>query len=1094
MMNLNDSFPLLKKLSGFASTPTGISMKSKNKKMEQIRQKLTVDTSIKNATNESDPTTPATYTLSPGLPKSPRPNLTPETASIVRRPVLMGGRGRSDHIDTDVTSRQRSLTPTTRRRQNNCPPSPIMNMIADSRDDSQYGGSIGHGDDMDDVLIHRYLSEKSKVRASEAKNVILHSHIDELNRHIDDQGSQAEKDRAVAETKIYEQGKMANSLENAIKDLRDQISKQSLDHEKQTKAVGTDVEHRFKSIRKEGANAIEALQNEFTGVQMKYSASQKMLEEEKNNLSQMTVQFNEMQNRSERGTKVLDEQVRETNALKLKIVQMEEENAAIKTSSDGEVEMLRNALDNINEMLDFQNSKGNELSAELKIMSYHYVQSMEKLAEESAKTENLLRELDTIEGKLKDQMKQNTVVASQLEKMARGYIDTDGMLEKERSDVEDLTSKLNIIRVELAEERSKSEELATDLEATTMSLRKGTDDNLKLTGVASSSSSELASVKKTLAKSLTKVKSLSKKLKESQALCTKTEDELKKEQEQRSVLETELGEAKEKNISNLADLTAVKTKLNEDAKAYSVISTQLKEKTTAHDAIDAALRKERADYEKAVEGGNEENVSLSTQLKSLQEDYSNQKDLAAALKTDLNATREQCDHLNATVRKKTEESTSLQKILATEKEEFAEKRTEQDETIFALTNELESLETKHTALFDNLVETESKLQTTKESLENTKILLERKEAEFEPIEKMLKEEISLKDEALKRGQEKSHELSTQLVEMNKKNNVLHSTLAGTEQRVIKTEEQSQSLQNELMEYQRKCKKLSLTLDRERNGPAQRKLKVAKRMIRAEKDRYLAVLNEIEAKNLIIGRIENQSETYKSGLMATKNELKIEKEKKATHSGRALQDLHKQLEDERKNVKKEKEQLRTTLKAEKSKVKSLTMRLSAAEGSSEGATEVSRALKTQYDTSEQVRMLTEKNEELLATVKEQNKVESVLKKQLVSMESKLREIVHSMDTMAQYCSGLEEERRVLKRSLENTHSPNKAFCGIDNAEDSDGGDEDTLDGRSLSDFSVAQIPAPRQTHREFLKKRTAVSNVDTDGEKIELTVDTRHLYD
>jgi hypothetical protein len=1080
-MSLNDSFPLLKKLSGFAATQYE-SSSSPSRKTMIIRARNT------NGTN--DPHVPTNIDASPGLPKSPRISLTPETASALRRPILAGEENGS-------RSRQRSLTPSSRRPKLYSSP-----MDADSRDDSNYGGSVGqstistsvvpftpasplsnNGDDMDDVLIHRYLAEKNKHRASEAKNIALHSHIEELNRHIDDQAATSDKDRAVALAKISEQENMVKSLKNTIDDLREQQTKKGLESEMQKKELYAENEEKIKRIREETNRELDALKVEL-------SKSEKMLEEKITALSQMNINIQEMQETHENRTKVLVDQVQEAKALKLKIALMEEHGK----KSDEEGLMLRNALENLNEMLEFQSSKGNELSNELKTMSYQYVQSLEKLDEESANSRKLRTDLDNVESRLKGQMKENTIITNQLEEMARGYIETDELLEKEKLEMKDLQQQLSLLINELEEERSKSKELAVGLESTTLSYKQSTEENLKLSGVASSLSFELTSVKKTLAKSLGKVKSLSKKLKDSHAFGSKTENALKKETDRAILLETKLGEVNESNASLLADLTAVEAKLSEEVKTRSDLSVQLDAMSAAHDAIHAALQKERAEYEMNSKEQTNEILSLSSERQKLEEDCSAQKVLITSLESDLSTKMDQCERLNSLLAEKTEECAVLEKKFEAQNEESSEHRSEQDESITTLTKELESLEKKYTQLFDNLVETESKLQESRESLEKTELSLQRKEADFEPIEKMLREEISSKDEAVKRGQEQSRDLSSQLVELNKKNSAIHSSFAESKARLILAEEKSLSLQDSLIESERKCKNLTLSLEREKNGPAQRKLKVAKRMIRAEKDRYLAILKEVEAKNLIISRIENQSETYKNQLTTLTKELDEEKRKKTTHSGRALQDLHRQLEDERKTVKNEKEILRAKLKAEKSKVKSLSTRLSVAEGSSEMAAEVSAALKEKHDASEEIRLLTETNEQLLNTVSEKNKTESALKKQMYSMEKKLREVVESMDTMAQYCTGLEEERRVLKLALEKAKSNEKSADDDDNDGYSYVGDEDTLDGKSLSDFSVALIPPPRQTQSEILKKRTAVSAGKEDGGNIELTVDTKHLYD
>lgn len=1086
-MRLEDSVPLLKKLSDLTSIPVLNSLYPSEKTSSTQTNHLKED--IETIT-------------SPGLPKSPRSNFSPEIQSEFRRPVLKINTHRSDReklgpfsSETDMGTRTRtgSTTPTARRKSDNISPAQSINLQADSRDDSHYG-SVGqntvnssvyfsplpassqNGEEMEDVMIHRYLNEKSKVRASEARNTILHSHIDELSKHIDELCVKANNDKLAAENKLSEQEQLTASIETANKDLQDQIFKQSVESERQIEAIKDDAQKGLESVRKEGENVLRALRDEMSSLQTKYTTSQKMHENEKKNIVDLNTKLIEIEKREEEGTKALYAQAEEANSLKLKITQTEKESSE-----------LRDALDNVNEMLDFQNSKASELSNELRLMSYQYVKSIEKLGADNLKSEKLSRELDRVEEKLKTSIRKNVVISNQLEEMARGYIETDELLEKEKEDHRLLAEKFKAVEEDFAKETSRTKELTMDMKKTTMLLQESTEETLKLTGLCTALSTEASSVKKTLAKALAKVKSITKKQKESEELRVEAEGKVKKEQEYVSQLEIESQSANEKNEALLQDLNDKKIELGDIQAAHSSLTVEYQENITAYDSIVETLKKERS----ATQCAADTIASMRQEVNILQEQISSQNLIATRLKLDLQNIKDERDCLLATVKEKNEEYAAVKGILETEQDEYRESKIEYEETMATLSSELESLEKKHAGLFDNLVDTEAKLQVAEETLENTSVLLEKKNAEFGPIENMLREEISSKEDELKKYR-------SEIREVNKKCSIANSDLANSEERALKLQEHSQLLQNDLLDYKQKCKKASLSLERQKNGPVQRKLKVAKRMIKAEKDRYQAILKEIEAKNLIIGRIENQSKLHKSQLQETQHELKAEKENKVTYSGRALQDLRKQLEDERKIVKKEKEALRSKLQGERSKVKSLTLRVAVAEGSSEGGAEISQVLKEQHTNNEQVRVLTEQNDHLLEIVKDKREAELLLKDRMSVTESKLKEITNSLDCITQYCSGLEEEKRILVNSLENARNPSKGFCGIAEDDDSDY-DEDTLDGRSLSDFSIAQIPAPRQTQRDFLLKRTLISQAVSEedsasGEHIELTVDAGILYD
>uniref|UniRef100_A0A7S3QD35 Uncharacterized protein n=1 Tax=Chaetoceros debilis TaxID=122233 RepID=A0A7S3QD35_9STRA len=150
---------------------------------------------------------------------------------------------------------------------------------------------------------------------------------------------------------------------------------------------------------------------------------------------------------------------------------------------------------------------------------------------------------------------------------------------------------------------------------------------------------------------------------------------------------------------------------------------------------------------------------------------------------------------------------------------------------------------------------------------------------------------------------------------------------------------------------------------------------------------------------------------------------------------------------------------------------------------------------------EVQQLIEKNNRLEIKIAEKINSEEVLRGQLTRVMTELKKITESMDTMTRYCKGLESEKRVMKNQLvmsKNSKNSKVFFDNLQGRQDSsDDESRSSRDDKSLSEFSVAMVPTPRQTHRELLRQRTNVLESNKERlieEDIELTVDTEMLYD
>lgn len=1053
----------------------------------------------------------------PGLPRSPKTNsFSTQDGRITRRSA-------SDFLTiTQYSNNSKARSYTPEQYMLNSPnspnnqaeidgrsPTPTIDLRSASRDnDSHFDANMANGsfsmpnsspsfqnsDGMEDIMIHKYLVEKNKVKAYEAKNGSLQSHVQELNMYILEQEVHFDRERNDAERKLQNKEDKLSSLEKYVKELEEKLSKQVEESKESMKSLHISAENKIESIRQEGDTAMISLRREIAGVKTEYATTKALLEQEAENLTQMKNRVKDIEQLYEKKTMEYESQVTENSILQSKLLQVKKDAVAMENTKSEEIQNLEDALQNLNEMLGFQDEKGHELSDELKLMSYQYVESIENLDRERAKTSRLSKDLDGFEQQLKEQMKRNISITNKLEELSRGYIKIDNMHQMAREKNGRQTNTIESLKNELERGKDNTHHLTKQLNITTESLTLKTEEALKLTNVVACLHTEFASVKTSLEEALSSVKSLEQKYADSEAICGNVTKKLEYEEEKTSKLRAELADAAQKIIVLSNDLEASERCLDEANSHIQHLSKENTEQKTILEETKSFLEKERGDNRTSTEENLSKIASLSRKLSALQTESESQKGALKSTQSDLSVMKGECTALKEALSEKNSENERILSTLDSERESFKEKSAFQQETIESLQKELSSMETRHSSLFDSLVETESKLQIIRDELENAKFQLTTKDAEFKPVENMLKEEIMSKEKSLKEEQEKSTSLSTQLLDASKKLSVMHASLVAAEERAHENEEHSIKIARELSEKEKECKVLSLNLEKEKNGPMQRKLKVAKKMIQAEKDRHHAILREVDAKNLIIERIERQSETFSQQLNEVKKQLEDERSNKKTHSARALQQLYKQLEDERKTMRCEKDDLRSMLQKEKDTTKSLIERVKILEGSSEiseNEKELSNALKEQHENKLQVRNLLDENGKLKIIISQQLEKEEKMQQNILSMQNDIDELTSSMDTLTKYCRGLEEGKRVPKDEEE---SPSR----ISSENDLD--DEDTVDCRSLSDFSLAQVPSPRQSHKEFLLMKTKIQESAQEhkngkaGDDIEMTVDAKILYD
>jgi chromosome segregation ATPase len=992
---------------------------------------------------------------------------------------------------------------------------PVKHILMEARDDGSHANShfetaSGHqsffqasyaqDQQMDEIIIQKYIAEKNRARAAEGNSAMLQAQIHEMNNHFEAQHAEVEKERSAAFMKFEQQKQVAVSLETQIKDLKEKLRHQEIQTEGKIASIRDEGERKVRMARDESEIKLIGLRNEMMSVQNRLGATKSRLDQETEKNNEITKRFKAMEHIFGDRREQLEREIKKSAQLEKQIKAYEKDRTESVTISrkQAEAELLK--VKEIKEKYSDEKQKSRDFSNELKLMSYQYVENLEKLEREEEKTKAMVKELDKVEGKLDKVLKKAAKTNLDLEEMARGFIDTDDLLTREGEISSKLSAAVNAVNVQLHNELAKSKALESEIVTFKKTIVKNEEKMSKLQGFTKSVSDELSTVKTSLASEVSKSAELAKDLKETKVAYEETKVILEETQRTSKSLASESTNLKKTNSTLQSDLSEITGKLEANQEVFKKVSKQLQEQTDAFIKLKAKSMQEKTENSETLEQEERKVKTLSNNLEGVIVKCKQQEETISTLQTQLEEIQGKSTSLAEKLHITEETNLNLENTFQSVKEDLDEQLIDEKDRVSSISKEMKALETKYTGVFNNLVETEESLMETREELKIVKMRLETKDDEFRPVETMLKEEISKRDKIVKEEQDKNIQLTSQTIEINKKCNQMYANLVAAEERILQMEETTNGLKNQITAKAQEYRDLQISLEKERNGPHQRKMKVAKKMIQAEKTRFRALQKEVQAKDLIIQRLEEQSADQADKIKTANEELDIEKEKRSTHSRRVLQEMHQQLEEERKDMKTEKEKLMKKLRSEKAEVKSLSMRLKTLVRSN-GNEEASNALKQYHAAQEEVRTLTEENNKLQKSVDDRVKSSTKQQKRLEEVSKSLEDLTNYMDTMVQYCYGLEEEKKFLKKEIEsfknagNSSSTHNLFNLLESVESDDDDDDDTVSGMSLSDFSVAQIPTSiRRRGRPDIMSRTNILSDSTESllepadEEIELTVD------
>ena len=974
--------------------------------------------------------------------------------------------------------------------------------LTDSRDDGSNFTDFAYlntDDDkvMDEIIIQRYLSERNKLKMSEARNQDLVSQLNDVISQAEMSTVEAERTIQTTEMKLEQQEKMTESLHCTIQNLQSQFSRQALETGDQIKAVRDESDSQIVALRKESDAKVVAMRDELMELEASYKSTRKTIKQEKERYAELTAKYNAIEESSRECEKMLNEEKLKSAAIQHEANNLEEKSKDRSIDQETKVQSLLERFKKANEDLEFERERAENFSNELKLISYQFVESQEKLIEGQSILSKQSKELDSLEKELKKEKQKSVLLSNQLEEMAKGYIELDESNAKEKRSSELLTKAVSALKAELSKEKEVSEACAGELLITEKSYLESQEELKNKTKTNQSLLNELISIKELFSAEETKSSTLAQQYNDTQNKFDEMESNYKVENERANTLCNELDLLKKSHVEATHDLGTSQVLIKELHGRADSLTKKLQAQNEESKRVQATLGEEKGNFLSRIEEVDELNKALAHEVTEYKQACEEQTDSLTKVQEELKELQSSYSALWQNYDATEKECIQLKLELQQESEENEEKTEENKERIASLSGELESMEKKYTSLFDSLVDTEDELKTKKQELGMLKMQLDTKEDEFRPVEEMLRKEIQTRDLTINEYQEKNLASSTELVDLNKKCNEMYSNLVVAEEKVLEMQEESTLVANELTAKEQGLKTLELLLEKEKNGPHQRKLKVAKKMIQGEKNRHKKLMNDIKAKDLIIKREETLSNKLFKELHETKELLENEREKKSTHSGRTLQELHRQLEEERKNVQSDKEQLRALLKAEKTKVKSLSARMRAIEESS-GEEALSIALKEQHQYKDQVQGLLEENQRLKEVTEKATNTEALTRNLFDEKEAKYKKLLDSMDTLTKYCSGLENEKKALL-DLQNSSRRN-LFDLLENDDSSSrsGEDDDTV---SLSDFSIANVPrnyhVAKKTQIKYMstdpsqvknRQNTSISEKSS-SEQIELTFDT-----
>jgi len=622
-------------------------------------------------------------------------------------------------------------------------------------------------------------------------------------------------------------------------------------------------------------------------------------------------------------------------------------------------------------------SKATELSTELNLISCQYVECQEELEDIKEKEKKLSKDLESKEEVLKEETKKQISVSNQLEEMANGYIETDELLKNQKESNELLTETTTTLKAQLEEEIMKSNELEKQFKLNESSLLTANNELEKFKISCNTLASEVLDA---------------------------TED-FENEKMNKSALSINFEAANLKNKE-------LEIKLTEKKAEVESLSSELEEKTKELKLYveNLSLSELKAEEFKTMrDSETTKNLNLlTTELDEVKVLHTTKMEHLSTTEEQLIEGKEKYQALSSKFKDTESELQQLKNLVEKEQEKNKEKFSEERNKLTDIKSDADSMKKQYMDLFDNLVETEEKLEKGHEKIESLEKIIKDKENEIRHSKWKHNQNLQLKDEDV----EKERPLTEELETAEQKSKALYDKLVEAEEEILDKADENKKVESKLKEKEEECNQLKIMLEKEKKGVPQRKLKVAKKMIHAEKERQKVLVAEIDAKDVILKRVQNQAETLEIDLEETRKSLESEKERKSKHSSRAIQELHRRLDDERNKARIEKEQIAARVKTEQSKVKTLGDRLKKLEETSSGEA-LSKALIEQEELVKQVRGLEKENTKLQEVAEEAKTAEETVVLELTEVEGKFKAITESMDTLTKYCKELEAGKKEIQ---------------------------------------------------------------------------------
>lgn len=919
--------------------------------------------------------------------------------------------------------------------------------------------------DHDDVFVQKYLALKKKLRQTSTESLQMKVRIKQLKKTIETQNENAKNDRLALEAKIQENNDTISSLQGALSKIEMQAFTKDKQYSDQMMLLRTETEMQVDRIQRKETQKLIEVQDELAGVQSRLKATTERYEEEKLKNQSSAETLITLQNEFKHQKAEIIDKLQKKDVEILSLQRQREHSQKDCEQKNLEIQEIRNINSSLRDDLCKMNEKCNDYKEGMKFMSIDYVRSVEELNQLREKFSKYARHMDNVEKRFREEVKERSKLSKQLEKLSHAYVVTDNMLEQEKVKTKDLQERLAKVTQDLESEVKKSNRLGLDLELTSNSLESSRQQASQLKAVNEDLISEVQELKSGLTQAIVKVKNLSQKGMELETNLVTTMNDLKTEQEKNVNITSELKSLENRNEELTQNLQSTEIDLHNTRVTLNGVTDELNEKSHLVEKLSKGLEDERFLHDQSVKEKDEKIRSLSVQI-----------EIIPSLQGKISCLEDESANLRDSLEKIESDYSTLEQNFEQEKEETEITLNDKDELISSLRKDYKSLESRYSTVFDSLVETEDKLQQTRENLNETNLLLEKRNAEFAPIETMLRQEIAKANRNLSMEKEKSLNLSRQLEEATFANSTANEKLNASSERISMLEDQLLNVERQLKNQESMCKDLNAQLDDERNNPLQKKLKVAKKMIQAEKDRYRAVLSQIDDQNEIIIRVEDELKRYQKELKITKEKLKSEKNEKVFHSSNVLQELYKDLEEERKTLRDEKDGLRGELKAQKALASSLALRLKVFESKDCAEKEFVEELKKHYELSSEYTKLTDENTILKNTIQKQNEASTQMSKQLASVEEQLNDFKMAMSNLKDHCMELEQEKKLLKDQIDGA----KAKTSMSLYQELNGIDDEEQISVSFDDFSVAEIPAPRLVYGNYILDRASARDM-SDGE-------------